>query len=42
MMLNELLADIGKIESELHRFETRFGVRSQEFYIAITKGELSK
>jgi len=40
--LSKLLNDISRLEAELSRFETKFGVRSQDFYIAITNGDLEE
>jgi len=40
--LSKLLNDINRLEAELSRFETKFGVRSQDFYIAITSGDLEE
>jgi len=42
MRMRELIADMGQLETELHRFETRFGVKSQDFYDAMTQGELEE
>ena len=38
--LNVLLQDMSRLEAELSRFETRFGVKSQDFHAAITRGDL--
>jgi hypothetical protein len=40
--LNQLLQDMSKLEAELSRFEIRFGVKSQDFYAAITRGDLDE
>lgn len=40
--LNELLKDMSKLEMELSCFETRFGVRSQDFYTAMMDGDLEE
>jgi hypothetical protein len=40
--MRELVKDIGRLETELHRFETRFGVKSQDFYAAMMQGELEE
>ena len=40
--LNMLLKDIGQVEVELNRFETRFGVRSRDFYDAMMRGDLDE
>jgi hypothetical protein len=40
--LQMLLSDMSKLESALSAFETRFGVKSHEFYVAITNGELEE
>lgn len=37
-----LLQDMNKLESELRRFEIDFGVRSQEFYTAMMRGDLEE
>ena len=42
MALNDLLKDIGKLETELRRFEARFGVRSKDFYDAMQRGDLEE
>jgi hypothetical protein len=38
--LKILLQEMDKLEMELRHFETKFGVKSADFYQAITKGEL--
>ena len=40
--LNTVLRDMGQLERELSRFETRFGVRSQDFYAAMVRGDLEE
>lgn len=40
--LNVLLKDIGRLETELSRFETRYGVRSRDFYAAMMRGDLEE
>ncbi len=40
--LRELVDDIGTIEKQLRRFESKYGVLSHEFYQAFTSGELSE
>jgi len=40
--LTRLVQDLNKLEAELGRFETRFGVKSQEFYQAMTRGDLEE
>jgi hypothetical protein len=40
--LSKVLRDINQLETELIRFESRFGVRSQDFYGAITSGALDE
>lgn len=42
MALKELIQDMVKLENELRRFEEQFGVKSAEFYQAITAGELEE
>lgn len=42
MSLNALLKDMGRLEAELQRFESRFGVKSQEFYQAMSRGDLEE
>ena len=34
--------DMGKLETNLQRFEARFGVKSQDFYAAMLRGELEE
>jgi hypothetical protein len=40
--LAKLVQDLIKLEAELGRFETKFGVKSQEFYKAMTSGDLEE
>ena len=40
--LNELLADMSKLQAELSRFETQFGVKSPDFYAAMMRGDLEE
>jgi len=40
--MRELIKDMSLLETGLHRFETRFGVKSQDFYDAMTQGELEE
>jgi hypothetical protein len=40
--LTELVRDLNKLETELARFETRFGVKSQEFYKAMMRGDMEE
>ncbi|MDM8559658.1 hypothetical protein [Candidatus Parabeggiatoa sp. HSG14] len=42
MKLAELIHDMSKLNLELSDFEQKFGVKSPEFYQAITKGELEE
>ena len=42
MHTRELVEDMGRLEAELHRFETRFGVRSPDFYEAMTRGDMEE
>jgi len=40
--LRELVGDIGAVEKQLSRFESKYGVLSHEFYQAFANGELSE
>lgn len=40
--LPTLLKDMKQLEPELSQFELKFGVNSQEFYRAITNGDLEE
>ena len=40
--LNMLLQDIGRLEAELNVFETRFGVKSDDFYASMMRGDLEE
>ncbi len=42
MTLSQLLGDMGKLERELQRFETRFGVKSGDFHAAMMRGDLEE
>ena len=42
MSMKELIEDMGRLEMKLHTFETRFGVKSADFYEAMTQGELEE
>jgi len=40
--LSELLSDMTKLQAELSRFETQFGVKSEDFYRAMSGGDLEE
>jgi hypothetical protein len=40
--LTKLVRDLSRVEAELGRFETRFGVKSPEFYEAMMRGHLEE
>jgi hypothetical protein len=40
--LNVLLKDIGRLEAELNRFEIKFGVKSEDFYASMMRGDLEE
>ena len=40
--LSILVRELSKLEAELSRFETRFGVKSHEFYEAMMRGDLEE
>lgn len=40
--LNALLEDMSRLEVQLSRFETQFGVRSHDFYEAMMRGDLEE
>ena len=40
--LSELLSDMTKLQAELSRFETRFGVKSEDFGAAMNRGDLEE
>ena len=40
--LSELLADMNRLQAEFSRFETQFGVKSQDFYGAMMGGDLEE
>ena len=42
MLLPDLLKDMGILEGKLRSFEERFGVRSEDFHQAMTRGELEE
>ena len=42
MKLRQLIEDMSRIETLLINYEKKFGVRSPEFYQAITSGELDE
>jgi len=42
MELKILISDMVQLETQLSRFEKSFGVKSNDFYQAITKGELEE
>lgn len=42
MELRTLISDMIQLETELSRFEKKFGVKSGDFYQAITTGELDE
>lgn len=42
MQTKELIQDMGRLETKLHEFEARFGVKSQDFYTAMTEGQLEE
>ncbi|MCP4352853.1 MAG: hypothetical protein GY795_45965 [Desulfobacterales bacterium] len=42
MRLKELIENMTLLETEFMRFEKKFGVKSYEFYQAITAGELDE
>ena len=42
MRVQELIEDMSRLEMELHKFETKFGVKSADFYEAMTRGELEE
>ncbi len=41
-LIQALLQDMHTIETELSQFESKFGVLSQDFYIAMTRGDLEE
>jgi len=41
-VLYDLVQDIAQLEAELKRFETRFGIKSADFYQAIMRGDLEE
>lgn len=40
--LNLLLQDMSRLEAQLSNFETKFGVKSSDFYTAMMAGELDE
>jgi hypothetical protein len=40
--LNALVEDMSRLEAQLSRFETQFGVKSHDFYTAMTRGDLEE
>jgi hypothetical protein len=42
MELRQLISDMTQLETELSRFEQKFGVKSNDFHQAITTGELDE
>ena len=42
MSLTELLKDMRQLEIELCRFEIKFGVKSEDFYAAMMRGDLEE
>ena len=40
--LSILIREMSKLEADLSRFETRFGVKSHEFYEAMMRGDLEE
>jgi hypothetical protein len=40
--LNVLLKDIGQLEADLNKFEIEFGVKSDDFYAAMIRGDLEE
>lgn len=41
-VLNTLLNDMNRLETDLSRFEVSFGVKSQDFYAAMMRGDLEE
>jgi hypothetical protein len=42
MELKALISDMSQLEAQLSRFEKKFGVKSEDFYQAITAGQLDE
>lgn len=42
MKLTDLIQDMNRLENELGLFESRFGVKSAEFFEAMNNGELEE
>ena len=40
--LSELLSDMSRLQMQLSRFETQFGVKSPDFYAAMMRGDLEE
>ena len=40
--LSELLSDMSKLQTQLSRFETQFGVKSQDLNAAMSRGDLEE
>jgi len=40
--LSLLLKDMVQLESQLSQFEARFGVKSKDFHLAMTRGDLEE
>ncbi len=40
--LTELIKDMNRLETELSRFEIKFGVKSQDFYAGMARGDLEE
>jgi hypothetical protein len=40
--LNTLVEDMSRLEAQLSQFETRFGVKSHDFYTAMMRGDLEE
>ena len=42
MRTRDLIQDMSRLETELHKFETRFGVKSPDFYEAMMRGDMEE
>jgi len=40
--LHAVLRDMSRLEADLSRFETRFGVKSADFYQSLVRGDLEE
>jgi hypothetical protein len=40
--LSKLVRDLNKLEAQLGHFETKYGVKSADFYGAMTRGDLEE